>query len=108
MIDERVRRVLSGMHASPEQSWTLEALSAEAGLARSTFAERFRAIVGDTPKSYLRELRMRHAAAALRGNDAPIYTIASMVGYGSEASFSKAFRQAMGLSPSKYRRIHTR
>ncbi|MGE3847993.1 MAG: helix-turn-helix domain-containing protein [Gammaproteobacteria bacterium] len=104
VVDPRIRRAVAAMHARPERPWTLNSLAREAGMSRAAFAVRFRAIVGDTPHSYLTRLRMQVAGSLLREQNAPLAEIATRVGYASEAAFSKAFRRVMGTPASQYRR----
>jgi AraC-like DNA-binding protein len=92
------------MHARVAHPWTTEELAAEALLSRSAFAERFTALVGVPPMSYLAAWRMHVAAQALRESRRSIAQIAAVVGYESEAAFARAFKREMGASPGAYRR----
>jgi AraC-like DNA-binding protein len=47
---------------------------------------------------------MTTAARLLRHSDAPLGTIAGMVGYTSEFAFATAFKRHHGTAPGKYRR----
>jgi len=53
--------------------------------------------------TYLTSWRTQIAAGLPADTDTPVYTIAEAVGYESEASFSRAFRRATGLSPGIWR-----
>jgi AraC-like DNA-binding protein len=91
------------MHADPARKWALAELANMAGMSRTSFAERFRNVVGQTPLDYLIHWRMRLAADRLRRTDERVCMIASSVGYESEAAFSTTFRRIMGTSPGRYR-----
>jgi AraC-like DNA-binding protein len=73
-------------------------------MSRSSFAMRFRALVGLTPLDYLVRWRMQIAARALRRTDRTVADIGSELGYTSESAFSNAFKRVLGQSPSRYRR----
>ena len=75
------------------------------GLSRSALAERFTQFVGQPPMQYLTNWRMQLAAnhTAQNGTDS-VAAIASRVGYESEAAFSRAFKRAVGESPSIWRK----
>lgn len=73
-------------------------------VARSGFAARFDALVGESPLKYLARWRMTHAAMLLRETDLAMGTVAERVGYRSEASFNKAFKRLEGVTPGSYRR----
>jgi len=104
LADQRLTRALGAMHAEPQRRWTLVELAGLAGMSRTTFAERFRDVVGQTPLDYLASWRMRLAADRLRRSADSVATIGLSVGYESEAAFSTAFRRVMGRTPIQHRR----
>jgi AraC-like DNA-binding protein len=101
--DPAVGRALALMHARVAHPWTTEALAAEVKLSRSAFAERFTQLVGVPPITYLFDWRMQLAAARLRDSPHAIGQIAAELGYESEATFTRAFKRAMGVAPGRYR-----
>jgi AraC-like DNA-binding protein len=103
LADPRLARAIGAMHADPARKWALAELANMAGMSRTSFAERFRNVVGQTPLDYLIHWRMRLAADRLRRTDERVCMIASSVGYESEAAFSTTFRRIMGTSPGRYR-----
>ena len=94
----RLRNALVAMHETPAKEWTLEELAGVAGMSRSVFATAFRETVGTTPGQYLQGWRVRLAQKALRRGRS-LKVIATEVGYGSEAAFSRAFKAHAGQSP---------
>ncbi|WP_397453134.1 AraC family transcriptional regulator [Pseudomonas sp. NA-150] len=100
-----IARALSCIHQHPAGNWTLDTLAHEAGLSRSLFAKQFRESVGETPHSYLTRWRLGIAAQLLSQTAMSIREIAEKVGYQSEYSFTRAFKQARGRTPSKERDI---
>jgi AraC-like DNA-binding protein len=102
--DPLVARVLGLLHAAPAQSWTLEALAAQAATSRSVLAERFTHFIGQPPMQYLRQLRMQAASRLLSEDGAKIAAVATAVGFESEAAFSRAFKRCVGVSPDEWRR----
>lgn len=101
--DHHVGRAVSLIHQSPADDWTLDRLAQLVGLSRSTLAERFQRHVGHPPMQYLALWRMQIASAMLVDGNTPIVKIAGAVGYGSEVAFSRAFKRAVGVSPSTWR-----
>jgi AraC-like DNA-binding protein len=59
--------------------------------------------VGQPPMHYLTNWRMQLAANQLRSGIESIAVIANLVGYESEAAFSRAFKKAVGMPPSRWR-----
>jgi AraC-like DNA-binding protein len=100
--DPCIGRALSLMHANPANDWRLDELAREAGSSRSEFAQRFAGMVGVPPMVYLARWRMQVASGLLRDN-VNIASVAAEVGYGSEASFSRAFKKIVGAPPSRWR-----
>jgi len=102
--DRHVGRALTFMHGNPAHAWTIEDLAREVGLSRSAFADRFMHFVGQPPLHYLTQWRMQVAAGLLASPSASIAAVASDVGYGSEAAFSRAFKKLVGMPPAAWRR----
>lgn len=98
--DPFVGKALSLMHAGAAHEWTIEELATEVGVSRSVLAERFNALVGIPPMRYLAKWRMQIASGMLSSGSVNIATVASEIGYKSEASFSRAFKKIVGIAPS--------
>jgi transcriptional regulator GlxA family with amidase domain len=104
IVDRDLGAVLQRMHAAPEQPWTVDGLARAAGMSRSAFAARFKAMLGFGPLTYLARWRMHRAAELLATSDAPAAAIASAVGYETEGAFGKTFKRYVGETPGAYRR----
>lgn len=102
--DRRIGVALDRIHQTPERPWTIASLAAEAGMSRSPFAARFKALVGEPPLTYLTRWRMLTASTWLRTSDLNVAAIADRIGYHSEAAFTKAFKRQFAISPAVYRR----
>lgn len=101
MAHPRLRLALVAMHEKPAHEWSLEELAGHAGMSRSVFANTFRERVGCTPGVYLQRWRISLAQRALL-QGRPLKWIATTVGYGSEAAFSRAFKACCGMSPRQW------
>jgi AraC-like DNA-binding protein len=104
MRDPAVGRALALLHERPGDPWTLEKLSEEAGLSRSSLHERFVYFIGQPPMQYLTRWRMQVAAGLLRDTNAKLVEISMQAGYESEAAFSRAFKREVGVAPGAWRR----
>jgi AraC-like DNA-binding protein len=102
--DAFISKALAQMHQRPGHDWTLEELAREVGLSRSVLAERFADVVGMPPMQYLAKWRMQIASGLLAEGRGNVASIASEIGYDSEASFSRAFKKMVGMPPSVWRR----
>ena len=54
--DPVIGRTLALLHGEPDRRWTANELARAAGLSRSTFADRFTSVMGETPMRYLEEV----------------------------------------------------
>ncbi|WP_176489039.1 AraC family transcriptional regulator [Rhizorhabdus dicambivorans] len=104
LADPNVSRALAAIHSSPSSNWTVATLAREACLSRTTFAERFRQMVGLTPIQYVGRWRMTIAEDLLSQSNQTIEQIRTQLGYGSSFVFARAFRAHSGQSPREYRR----
>jgi AraC-like DNA-binding protein len=102
--DRYVGRVLGLMHERPTEAWTMEQIAERVGLSRSALHERFVQFIGLTPMQYLTNWRMQIASRLLTQSNAPLASVAIGTGYESEAAFSRAFKRAVGVPPSVWRR----
>ena len=82
---------------------SITALGGQVGVHPVHLARVFRAHYGCSPSEYVRMVRVERAAAALRGTDAALASIALEAGYADQSHFTRAFRRAMGVTPARYR-----
>jgi len=101
--DPDIGRVLAAIHLNPSEDWTVDALARVMHASRSAFAERFAAVVGETPARYVLQVQMHQARQWLVRDRMRISAVARRLGYDSEASFSRAFKRVIGKSPSHFR-----
>ncbi len=62
MKDPFLTKALIAMHDAPNRNWTIHKLAEVAGMSRSSFAQRFKDVVGMPPLTYLIDYRLRLAA----------------------------------------------
>jgi AraC-like DNA-binding protein len=101
--DKRLAPALTCMHAEPARVWSVAELAREVGMSRTSFAVRFRQVMGVPPLAYLTNWRMLLAERDLRAG-ASVAEAANSIGYGSESAFSHAFKRAIGVAPGRRRR----
>jgi AraC-like DNA-binding protein len=102
--EPRVARALALLHRDITRRWTVDDLGREVGLSRSALADHFVRLIGVPPMHYLTNWRMQVAAHKLRNTSASLAQVADVVGYDSEAAFSRAFKKAFGIAPATWRR----
>src|ERR1700722_3762652 len=102
VFDPQIGTALSAIHDRVNTPWTVESLAEAAGMSRSAFAARFKELLGQTPLEYVTEWRMQKAMQLLQQRDKKLIAVARLVGYESDASFSKAFKRVVGANPGEY------
>lgn len=102
----RILRALNAIRENPGAPWSVDRLASQACMSRSSFAAEFARIVGKPPMRLVTDLRLEAAANVLARGAVPVATVAWCVGYHSEATFSRVFKQRYGVSPGAYHREH--
>jgi AraC family transcriptional regulator len=100
---QRILRVLVYIQRNLDREMSLEELSKEAHFSPYHFHRIFRAIVDEPLKEHIRRLRLERAASSLKHTDKPVIDIALEAGYQTHEAFTRAFKAALGCSPSDYR-----
>jgi AraC-like DNA-binding protein len=101
--DPQIATAIHLIHANPAKEWTVGRLAQEVAYSRSAFASRFRDLVGESPMGYVTRTRLAIGATLLQRTNVSVREVAGRTGYSSEASFSRAFKRAFGVSPGAYR-----
>ena len=99
-IAELVERIV----AEPGHDWTIESLAAIARMSRATLMRRFRESTGATVGAFVARARLLAASELLRTGEQNVAAVAAESGYRSESAFSRAFRDATGMTPARFRR----
>lgn len=82
----------------------LETVARLAGLTPCAFSRYFAEKVGITFSTLVKTLRIEHAVDQLEVRSGAISALATQTGYQSCCTFSRAFKDVMGQSPTEYRR----
>ncbi|MEU5347273.1 MULTISPECIES: AraC family transcriptional regulator [unclassified Streptomyces] len=102
--NRRVLRARDAMDRGYAQPLDVPALARIAHVSQAHFTRTFRATFGETPHRYLQRRRVERAMFLLRETDGSVTDICFQVGFGSPGTFSRTFRDIVGLSPRAYRR----
>ena len=98
-------QVVEYMQTNLDRRITLAELAALCDLSPWHFSRAFRETHGHPPHRYLTRLRIQRARELLERTPLSITAIAMATGY-SPQQLVRHFRQASGLPPSEYRRLH--
>jgi AraC-like DNA-binding protein len=105
-VEELNRRMLRSRDAIDRayaQPLDIRELAGVASVSEAHFIRTFRATFGETPHRYLQRRRVERAMFLLRETDRSITDICLDVGFTSLGSFSRTFRDIVGINPTDYR-----
>ncbi len=91
---------MDGAYAKPLE---IPALARIAHVSQAHFIRTFSATFGETPHRYLQRRRVERAMFLLRATDRSVTDICLDVGFSSLGTFSRVFREIVGVAPSGYR-----
>lgn len=95
--------VIRELHAHPEKKWSVQSMADVCFMSRAKFAALFKDITCLSPMDYLTQWRFVSAYADLRDSDISMLEVALKYGYDNEASFAKAFKRKVGMTPGSVR-----
>ena len=103
----RINDVLYEIHRDIAAPCLVRDLAAIASLSQAQFHRVFREHMGEPVHQYLCRIRMEQAANQLMfDQQSPIADIAHKCGYQSLSSFSRMFKELLGMSPGAWRKHH--
>ena len=102
LTDPHIAHAIMLIHRQPCEPWTVESLARVVGMSRSSFNDRFRDYVDDSPINYLTSHRMSIAATLLEAGNLPLARVAEQVGYASDKVLARAFTKWAGMTPRQY------
>lgn len=104
LSDVNISKALDAVHDKPESAWTVEKMATVAGQSRAVFSKQFSELMGQSAMQYVGQWRMKLATQMLKEGQKSVTEIAELVGYSSEVSFRKAFKQITGQTPGEARK----
>lgn len=101
-----VQKGIEYITANYSYNITIEDIANYVGLSRSHLFRSFESILGQSPKEYLTDFRMRQACYLLEHSNLSITAIANSIGFDNSLYFSKTFHKIKNMSPKEYRALH--
>ena len=105
-VEEANRRLLRARDAIDRtyaDELDVPKLAEIACVSEAHFIRSFRATFGETPHRYLQRRRVERAMFLLRETDRSVTDVSLDVGFTSLGTFSRTFRDIVGMSPREYR-----
>lgn len=101
-----VQKGIEYISANYSYNITVEDIADYVGLSRSHLFRSFESVLGQSPKEYLTDFRMRQACYLLEHSGLSITAIANSIGFDNSLYFSKTFHKIKGMAPKEYRIQH--
>jgi AraC-like DNA-binding protein len=102
--NRRMLRARDAMDLRFAEPLDIPALARIAHVSEAHFIRTFRATFGETPHRYLQRRRVERSMFMLRETSRSVTEICLDVGFSSLGTFSRTFREIVGVPPSAYRR----
>lgn len=103
-IQDEMDRARTYFEEHYNEDFSIEQYAVSRNMSTSWFNRSFRSAMGTSPMKFILDIRIRNAQTLLETTDYSISDIAALIGYDNPMYFSRLFRKAKGLSPSKYRK----
>lgn len=100
--------LLEWMLANLDTEISVEGLADRAAMSPRSFARHFQQATGTTPHRWLTARRVDHARRLLETTDLPVDRIARAAGLGTAANLRARMDEAVGVTPTAYRRRFAR
>jgi len=86
----------------PDSNFSIEKASEMLGLSRVHLYRKVKELTGVAPTDFLRNYRLKQAAALLRQKDCNVNEAAYATGFSSPPYFSKCFKAVYNITPTEY------
>ncbi len=96
-------KAIASIRASIDAPLSVTALAEHAGMSKSSFHAHFKAVTGQTPGQYQKNVRLLEARRLILESNAAISAVAFDVGYESPAQFSRDYLRKFGHPPRQDR-----
>ena len=103
---QRVNEVLYQIHLNIAGNHSVKNLSSMISMSPFHFNRVFKSVVRESLHAYIRRVRLEHSANALLFNpNSTISEILAESGFVSNSSFTHAFKEYFGITPTKWREV---
>ncbi len=94
------------IYAHVKERITIEDLADELGVSASYLSRLFKKETGDSVSAYIRRQKIEVAKNLLRYSEYSMIDIANRLSFSSQSHFIQQFREAVGMTPKKYRDVN--
>ena len=103
-IQDLIEQIDRCIQRRDDEALTLRSVAAELGYSEYYVSRKFREVSGMQLRDYLRSRKLAFALRDVRDTERGLLDIALDYGFSSHEAFTRAFKDAYGVTPSDYRR----
>ena len=97
---KRVMKVINENMDNPELS--VEIIADKVGISRVHFYRKMKDLTGQSPRDFVKYVRLKEAARMLEDKDYDITGVSIATGFKSLSAFSTSFKALYGLTPTEW------
>lgn len=102
--DAAMVKALRFIRENPARAMNVDDVARQAGLCRRALELRFQNLLGRSPASEIRRVRIGHAIDLLQRTNLSVATVAERSGFSSPEYMASVFRNQLGSTPLNYRK----
>lgn len=99
-----IEKVVEAVKKNPRHPWSHGDLERISGLKHTQLNLKFHRELGQTPRAFAMECRLREGHRSLREENTDITTLAHELGFNSSQHFASSFKKQFGITPSQCRK----
>ena len=108
-MDEMDKKLLNQIREMIEENmvdsdFNVSMLQEKMGMGNKQLYRKLKALTGQTPVEYIRDMRMQKAAKLLKAGKFSVSEVMYTVGFSNSSYFSKCFSKAFGMTPTEFMR----
>lgn len=106
-INDTKNKFINYIHENCFQyDFSINEMSNIFNISQSSLSQQFKHYTGNTISHYVDNLRIEKSKLLLKTTQLPIKHIISQIGYCDSSSFTRKFKQMVGMTPGKYRALY--
>lgn len=103
---EYIGEIIRYVRENYNRDITIDSIAVHIGISYSYLRKLFKEATGRNLADYIGELRIAKAKTLLQETNYTVKAVAQMCGFNHERTFSRAFTQAEGITPGRYKCAH--
>ncbi len=102
---DSIQRGVDFIEETLDHPIAVKSVARRAGMSQWHFQRAFKALTGETLKTYIRSRRLSRSLQKLLNRDLRIIDIALDAGFESQEAYTRAFKKAFSMTPGEFRAI---